>query len=124
MNTSAVQYDPNLSGEGSPPVQNHSMAANSLSGNNLPPTSAGGVSGVKRDASELSEPSQGDAKKPSGETCYVCGGIGHMSMMCTSPKGSNDVCHNCGGFAHIAAMCPSPKGVKEICHICHGQELS
>lgn len=48
----------------------------------------------------------------SPDQCFVCGGWGHWSRVCTSLppehlRASAPSCHRCGGRGHLSRFCPS-----------------
>ena len=40
-----------------------------------------------------------------GQTCYSCGGYGHMSRDCTQGQVGGQTCYSCGGYGHMSRDC-------------------
>ncbi|KAF4635778.1 hypothetical protein G7Y89_g2329 [Cudoniella acicularis] len=49
-----------------------------------------------------------------GQTCYSCGGYGHMSRDCTQGQ----KCYNCGEVGHLSRDCPSETSSERTCYKC------
>merc|ERR1711939_302988 len=49
-----------------------------------------------------------------GQTCYSCGGYGHMSRDCTQGQ----KCYNCGEVGHLSRDCPVENNNERTCYKC------